>query len=189
MFSKIRYCIEGNVIYRVLYPYSFEELIEHINENRCRLSRPKFETFWNSDKMEDNILEGKIVKNNIILYRPHTTRRGFQRNFKIKVTKQTQGLLLEGKFVIPPLQLSGGIPFGLMFLTIYIFALINLDRALPTSSMTSLGKILVLTLACCWGLSLCAFYIFGGKLIYRQGEKEVLEYFKSLGAEVKADKV
>ena len=173
-------------MYKVLSEYSFEELAEYVSNSDYRLTSPIFESFWNLNKTKYTKLQSKILKNKIILKRTRTARRGFQRNFVIKVTKQAQGTLLEGRFAIPKDRLILGIFTYFIFISIHVFALLNLDRALPTVS-TNFDKILTLLATCCFMCLIVTLFLFSGRLIYRQGEKEILDFFRTLGTEIETD--
>ena len=174
-------------MYKVISSYSFEELAEYVRKSDYRLTRPNFESFINSSKRKYPKLKSKISKNKIILKRPRAARRSFQWNFAIKATKQEQGTLLEGKHVIPVDKLVVGIFGFVIVIFLHAFGLLNVDRIHTADQVTDFGKILLLTATCCLGYLILAFYLFGGRLIYRQGEKEVLEYFRTLGTEIETN--
>jgi hypothetical protein len=172
-------------MYQVLSEYSFEELVEYVIDTECLLTKPKFETFMSFNKSKYSKLKKRILKNKIILQRPRSSRRGFQWNFVIKASKQAQGTLLKGRFAMPADRLVGGILFYALVISLFVFGMLNLDNAFPTQSMTDLGKILLLAATCCWGCAILTVIFFGGRYVYRQGEKEVLEYFRTMGTEIK----
>lgn len=169
-------------MYQVLSSYSFEELVEYVKKSQYKLTTPSIDLYASYEDRNYSILQSKFSKNKIILVRPYIMRwhRMQQRNFVIKMKKQERGTLLEGRFVIPTFDLVTCTFFALVWLSICVLGLFG-------KFSLDLSKKLILVAACCIGCLVVVIRLFGGRFIYRQGEKEVLKYFRSLGTEIKPE--